>query len=156
MRVYAEDPDQNFLPQSGTIEYYGEPSGPGVRVDSGVDSGTEASIRFDPLLAKLIAWGSDRREAISRLRSAIAEFVILGTRTNLSYLRRIISHPGFAAGELSTAFVVEHARDLGPVPVPEAAAIAAVLAGRKSEQQSGSESAATRSSVWELLGDWGR
>ncbi|MEO8217107.1 MAG: biotin carboxylase N-terminal domain-containing protein [Acidobacteriota bacterium] len=156
-RIYAEDPDEGFLPQTGRIEYYREPAGPGVRVDSGVGQGTGISVHFDPLLAKLIAIGRDRDEAIARLRGAMEDFAILGTRTNLSYLRRIITHTEFAAGRVSTAFVVDHEEDLRAVPAPEAASVAAVLASEGLGPGSPAKSAGTvRSSVWEMLGDWGR
>ncbi|HUJ14258.1 MAG TPA: biotin carboxylase N-terminal domain-containing protein, partial [Thermoanaerobaculia bacterium] len=81
VRVYAEDPDNGFLPQSGTIALYDEPSGPGVRVDAGVTQGSEISVKFDPMLAKLIAYGESRDAAIDRLTRALADYTILGTTT---------------------------------------------------------------------------
>ncbi|HEX9492794.1 MAG TPA: biotin carboxylase N-terminal domain-containing protein, partial [Thermoanaerobaculia bacterium] len=95
VRVYAEDPDDRFLPQSGTIAYYQQPSGPGVRVDSGVEQGSEISVNFDPLLAKLICHAESRDACIDRLERALRDYVILGTKTNIGFLRRVVSHPAY-------------------------------------------------------------
>src|SRR5687767_3839148 len=98
VRIYAEDPDDRFLPQTGTVALYREPSGPGVRVDSGVMQGSEVGVSFDPMLAKLIAFAETRDAAIARLDRALHDFVILGVKTNTSWLRRVITHDGFRAG----------------------------------------------------------
>jgi 3-methylcrotonyl-CoA carboxylase alpha subunit len=150
VRVYAEDPGDRFLPQSGTIAHYREPAGPGVRVDAGVMRGTEIGVKFDPMLAKLICHAETRDACIDRLSRALRDYVILGTKTNLSWLRRVVSHPAFREGLVSTRFVQEHEGTLSPrlpeiVPVI-AAAIAA--SPRKREGAAGS--------VWDLLGPWGR
>src|SRR4029079_12737911 len=115
VRVYAEDPDDRFLPQSGTIARYAEPSGPGVRVDAGVTRGSEIGLRFDPMLSKLICFAEDRDACIDRLDRALRDYVILGTRTNVSWLRRVITHPAFREGLLSTRFLAEHAESLAPL-----------------------------------------
>src|ERR1700738_153684 len=93
VRVYAEDPDDRFLPQSGTIAFYAEPGGPGVRVDAGVSQGSEIGVKFDPMLAKLICYGESRDACISRLDRALRDYIVLGTKTNISFLRRIVTHP---------------------------------------------------------------
>src|SRR5207248_11204460 len=80
VRVYAEDPDDRFLPQSGTIGVYAEPSGPGIRVDAGVTEGSTIGVKFDPMLAKLIAYAETRDAAIDRLDRALRDYVILGTK----------------------------------------------------------------------------
>jgi acetyl/propionyl-CoA carboxylase alpha subunit len=148
VRVYAEDPDDRFLPQSGTIAEYREPAGAGVRVDAGVTRRTEIGLRFDPMLAKLICFAEDRESCIDRLARAIREYVILGTKTNLSWLRRVITHPAFREGLVSTRFIEDHAETLTR-EIPELVPlIAAVIAStpRKRETLAGP---AKLPSIWE-------
>jgi acetyl-CoA/propionyl-CoA carboxylase biotin carboxyl carrier protein len=104
-RICAEDPDRDFLPTGGRILLLDEPHGPGIRVDSGVGPGTEVGSRYDPMLAKVIAYGPDRPTALRRLRAALAETRILGVTTNTGYLRRLLAHPDVAAGRLDTGLV---------------------------------------------------
>jgi acetyl-CoA carboxylase biotin carboxylase subunit len=111
-RVYAEDPAQGFLPATGEVALWREPAGAGVRVDAGIRTGDAVSSHYDPLLAKIIAYGADREEALRRLERALALTVLFGVRNNLDYLRRILLHPTHMAGELSTAFVDRYADDL--------------------------------------------
>jgi len=106
-RVYAEDPERNFFPSPGLIRDLHEPQGPGVRVDSGVYQGWEVPIYYDPLIAKLVAFGADRSQAISRLKRAIAEYRIVGVRHNLRFFAEVLSDPDFVAGKLSTRFIEE-------------------------------------------------
>jgi len=101
-RLYAEDPDNNFLPSPGIIREYRAPSGPGIRVDDGVYSGWTVPNEYDPMLAKLIAWGSERSEAIQRLRGALAETYATGIKTNLSLFAKILASPDFVRGEIYT------------------------------------------------------
>ncbi len=109
VRLYAEDPEGGFLPASGRLALYREaPAGPGRRVDSGVREGDEVSPFYDPMLAKLIAWGETREEARQRLLAMLAETSVGGLRTNLAFLRRILGHPAFAAAELDTGFIARH------------------------------------------------
>ena len=154
VRVYAEDPDDRFLPQSGTIAFYDEPPGPGVRIDSGVTQGSEISVNFDPMLAKLICYGESRDVAIDRLARALRDYTILGTKTNLGYLLRVVSHPAFREGRVSTRFLTDHAESLRsdlPDVVP---LIAAALASTpQKEPATGNRQLAT---VWDTLGNWGR
>ncbi len=106
VRLYAEDPANDFLPATGTLELYRESaSGPGKRVDSGVSEGDNISPFYDPMLGKLIAWGENREQARLRLLAMLDEFAVGGVRTNLAFLRRIIAHPAFAAAELDTGFI---------------------------------------------------
>jgi 3-methylcrotonyl-CoA carboxylase alpha subunit len=157
VRIYAEDPDDRFLPQSGTIATLLEPSGPGVRVDSGVMQGTEIGVKFDPMLAKLICYGATRDECIDRLLRALSDYVILGTKTNVSYLKRIVGHAAFRAGDVSTAFVVEHEAALVRDTNADALAVAAVLASLPHKVQTEAGSGAPRTtSVWDAIGPWGR
>jgi len=154
VRVYAEDPDNQFLPQSGTIAFYDEPAGPGVRIDAGVTQGSTISVRFDPMLAKLICYADSREACIDRLDRALREFTILGTTTNLGFLRRIINHHAFREGRLSTRFLIDHADSLR-AEVPEVVPlIAAALASAGNRQPAtGNRPPAT---VWDSLGTWGR
>ncbi len=107
-RIYAEDPDKKFLPSPGTITAYRAPEGPGLRVDSGVVEGSVVSTHYDAMLAKLIAWGEDRSQAIERLEAAVANFRIDGIRTSLPFHTRILRHPDFRAGRYDTEFLQEH------------------------------------------------
>jgi 3-methylcrotonyl-CoA carboxylase alpha subunit len=117
VRLYAEDPDHDFLPSTGTLELYQECSlGDGKRVDSGVSEGDSVSPFYDPMLAKLIAWGETREEARLRLLSMLDEFVVGGVKTNLPFLRRIVGHPAFAAAELDTDFIPRYQAQLLPAP----------------------------------------
>ena len=104
-RVYAEDPENNFLPFPGKITFLSEPSGPGIRVDSGVYQGWNVPFDYDPLLAKLIAWAPDREAAINRLKRALSEYKVGGIRTNLAFFDDILRDELFVRGELSTAFL---------------------------------------------------
>jgi acetyl-CoA carboxylase biotin carboxylase subunit len=106
-RISAEDPENRFLPATGTVLALQEPSGPGVRVDSGLYPGLQVPLFYDPLLSKLIVWGKDRVHAIERMRRALAEYQITGVRTTLPFARWLMEHPRFIAGNLSTDFIAE-------------------------------------------------
>ncbi|WP_409283419.1 acetyl/propionyl/methylcrotonyl-CoA carboxylase subunit alpha [Pseudomonas protegens] len=117
VRLYAEDPANDFLPATGRLELYRESAaGPGRRVDSGVEEGDSVSPFYDPMLGKLIAWGEDREQARLRLLSMLDEFAIGGLKTNLAFLRRIIAHPAFAEAQLDTGFIPRHQEQLLPAP----------------------------------------
>jgi len=104
-RVYAEDPGNNFLPSPGRISYLRVPAGPGIRDDSGVESCSEVSIHYDPLISKLAAWGRTRTEAIDRLRRALDEYAVGGIKTTLPFFREIMRDEEFVAGKLDTGFI---------------------------------------------------
>jgi acetyl/propionyl-CoA carboxylase alpha subunit len=104
-RVYAEDPAQGFLPQAGRLLLYREPSIPGIRIDSGVAEGSDVPVHYDALLAKVIATAATRDEAVTRLTCALRAFPILGVRTNVSFLIRVLEHPRFRAGDIDTDFL---------------------------------------------------
>ena len=111
-RIYAEDPDQDFLPQAGPLLLYREPAGPGIRVDSGVEEGGAIAVNYDPLLAKLIA-SAETRAALFVAPSVCASRVsVLGIRTNIPFLLRLIDLPDFVEGRLHTGFVDEHLASL--------------------------------------------
>ncbi|MFD8571794.1 biotin carboxylase N-terminal domain-containing protein [Streptomyces sp. NPDC059639] len=117
-RLCAEDPSRGFLPSGGTILALHEPEGDGVRTDSGLSEGTEVSSLYDPMLAKVIAYGPDRDTALRRLRAALARTVTLGVPTNAGFLRRLLAHPAVVAGQLDTGLVEREADSLVPADVP--------------------------------------
>jgi acetyl-CoA carboxylase biotin carboxylase subunit len=104
-RIGAEDPDNQFIPSPGKIQQLREPSGPGVRLDSGVYPGWTVPLEYDALLAKLVTWGPDRNVAIQRLERALAEYGLTGIQTNISFFLDILEDPQFRAGDISTAFI---------------------------------------------------
>ncbi|MFB3818923.1 MAG: acetyl-CoA carboxylase biotin carboxylase subunit [Candidatus Methylomirabilales bacterium] len=104
-RIYAEDPFRNFLPSPGRIVALREPGGPGVRVDSGVYEGYEVQLHYDPLIAKLIAWGRDRAEAVQRMRRALREYSLAGVKTTIPFHRRVMADPDFLAGRFDTTYI---------------------------------------------------
>jgi propionyl-CoA carboxylase alpha subunit len=106
-RIYAEDPERNFLPSIGRLAWYRPPDGDGLRIDSGVFEGAEITLHYDPMIAKLIACGGDRDDAIARLRDALDGFYIAGLRHNIAFLAAIAGSERFRAGELSTDFIAE-------------------------------------------------
>ena len=115
LRINAEDPGNNFRPTPGTITEYRAPAGPGVRVDSWVETGTAVSQYYDNLLAKLVVWGRTRTEAISRAERALDEYRVAGVATTIPAHRAVLSHPIFLAGEAHTRFV-EDDLNLDPEP----------------------------------------
>jgi acetyl-CoA carboxylase biotin carboxylase subunit len=116
VRLYAEDPYQNFAPSPGRIERLRLPEGPGVRNDCGVYEGAEVSIHYDPMLGKLIVWAADREKAIARLSRALAELRIEGIRTNVPFYRALLADPDVRAGRLDIAMLDRklHAGELRP------------------------------------------
>ena len=157
-RVYAEDPANGFLPQAGSLLVYREPSGPGVRVDSGAVEGDRVGVHYDPLIAKVIAHAETRDRARSRAIAALRSFPILGIRTNLPFLIAILEHPVFAAGAVHTGFIDEHRAKLLEVPPSPLEAVAAAAATAARPRGAASPGASARPAVepWDRLGDWGR
>jgi len=109
-RIYAEDPDKNFLPSPGKLAEFRLPEGPGVRNDAGVAAGSEVTVFYDPLLAKLCCWGRDRREALARMRRALAEYVVTGVKTSLPFHKRVLENAAFQAGRYDTGFIANELR----------------------------------------------
>ncbi len=107
-RVYAEDPANNFMPAPGRVTHIDIPYGVGVRVDGSIYEGFEIPLFYDPLIAKLIVWGKDRKEALERTRRALQEFKIAGVKNNLKFLERIVNAPGFVLGDYTTHFIEEN------------------------------------------------
>ncbi len=108
LRVYAEDPMNNFLPDIGRLEQYKKPEGPGVRVDDGYEEGMDIPIYYDPMLAKLVAYGKDRGEAIERLVRAIDDYKIVGVKNTLRFGKFVLRHPDFISGQFDTNFVAKN------------------------------------------------
>ena len=148
-RISAEDPENRFLPASGTVQTLQEPSGPGVRVDSGMYAGLQVPLFYDPLLSKLIVWANDRPHAIARMRRALAEYQVIGVRTTLPFARWLMEHPRYLAGDMSTDFIAEEwdTRDVGAQfiasaetvenkeEVPTSSQIAAIVGGLLMNEQ---------------------
>ena len=111
-RIYAEDPDNDFLPVAGKVQRFFVPDG--VRLESGASSGTEVSAFYDPMLAKIIAYGETREETLQKMTYALERTVVLGLKTNVDYLLRILRHPAFVRGEHDTSFVKRYSDALGP------------------------------------------
>jgi acetyl-CoA carboxylase biotin carboxylase subunit len=134
VRLYAEDPENNFFPSPGKILSQHTPSGPGIRVDEGVYEGWTVPIDYDPLLSKLIAWGNSREETIARLRRALEEYSITGIKTNAVLFRRILADPDFLRAEIHTKWLDELLRK--PHPLAQ-------------DGTSGEEAAAVAAAVWQ-------
>ena len=107
-RIYAEDPKNNFFPSPGQISSYIEPSGPGIRCDSGVSTGSSIPIEYDPLISKVVVHAETRCQAVARMRRALREYKIGGVRTTIPFFEVLLSHPSFIDGELHTNFIEEH------------------------------------------------
>jgi len=154
-RVYAEDPDHDFLPAPGTIAHLSEPSGPGIRLDSGVFEGWSVPLEYDPLLAKLAAWGPSREMAIRRLDRALSEYVLTGVRNNLAFFREVLGDAEFRNGRLSTSFLerfFKRRRKADDDPWAEAAAaVVLMLESSSAGLQAGSTSHWLDSGREELL-----
>jgi acetyl-CoA carboxylase biotin carboxylase subunit len=131
-RIYAEDPENNFMPSPGLIADMEAPEGPGVRVDAGVYSGATVPVHYDPMISKLIVWGEDRAHAIARMKRALHEYVVAGIESNIAFHLEVLDHPDFASGRYDTEFVPNmlEGRD-GPPSLgrtQESARLVAVLA----------------------------
>lgn len=111
-RICAEDPDNNFMPATGTIQYLGIPEAPHIRFENALDARQKVTADFDPMLAKLVVHGDDRAMAIARMVAALDELALLGVRTNTDFLSRVLRHDAFARADLHTGFIPEHAEDL--------------------------------------------
>jgi len=110
-RIYAEDPANNFLPSSGKVLFLKEPQGPGVRHDSGIYSGCDVPVFYDPILSKLIVWAEDREIACRRMVNALNDYIILGIKTSIDFLKDIVDHPQFQKGNTTTDFINEYFAD---------------------------------------------
>jgi acetyl/propionyl-CoA carboxylase alpha subunit len=154
-RVYAEDPANNFSPAPGKIQGLREPGGPWVRVDSGVYAGYEVPIHYDPMVAKLVCWGADREEAISRTIRALREYRVRGIRTSIPFFNALLRDPDFVAGTYSTGFLSPErlTRLADASRNDEIATIAAAIARLEADTRPARAAGAqTRESAWKLSG----
>jgi acetyl-CoA/propionyl-CoA carboxylase biotin carboxyl carrier protein len=155
VRVYAEDPARNDLPQAGPLLLYREPMMPGVRVDSGVVEGGEISVHYDPLIAKLIASADTRERARRRALTALRNYPILGVRTNIAFLIALLEHPRFISGDVDTGFVdVERATLVASSsgdPPAEAISVAKAATGIAA---AGSSAPTNVPDPWTMLRGW--
>jgi len=160
-RIYAEDPGNGFLPSIGTVVEYRPPSGPGVRVEEGIERGTAVTPYYDPLLAKVITWGEDRSEALRKMVHALQDTILLGVTTNIPYLLDILQEPDFVAGQTATNYLETHFADWQPQPIVDedvwlAAAAFEVILGRSGlgATQGGAQDADEYPDPWSSLPDW--
>ena len=160
VRLYAEDPRQNFLPSTGTVTNFVPPAGPGVRVDSGIQSGDEISQYYDPMIAKLIVYGEDRPAAIARLRASLEQQAVFGVQTNASLLLAIATHPAFYEGQTYTNFLETHSLlDAQPQetqqPDPNALYAAALLdLGNYAASSAAHNGTLQAQNPWQTLSAW--
>ncbi|UFN46834.1 ATP-grasp domain-containing protein [Roseomonas sp. OT10] len=161
-RLYAEDPAEDYRPSTGTLLHLRQPrEGGGVRVDTGVRAGDAITPYYDPMIAKLIAHGPDRATALRRLANALAEYEVVGVRTNLDLLRATVAHPDFAAGGVDTGFLARHPGLLSPpATAPEAepaiwaAAALAVLDAERAALAAATKGSGDPHSPWAVLDAW--
>lgn len=150
-RVYAEDPEMNFIPSPGVLEYVKIPSGPGIRDDSSIYSGYEVTSFYDPMLSKLITWGETREDAVNKMASALTEYIVLGVKTNIGFLIRVMRDEEFKKADIDTGFIERHPELLTSNSVKtEPALIAAALAMNNSTPES-RDSVGKPTSNWKLL-----
>jgi 3-methylcrotonyl-CoA carboxylase alpha subunit len=159
-RLNAEDPGRNFLPSVGPLRALEFPAGAGLRVDTGFAPGSEVSPHYDSLLAKLVAWGTDRGEALRRMRALLAGSQVTGIATNLPLLQAILAHPEFAEGRYSTAFIAAHLDALlappdDPALLQEQLLAAAAVEVALSLERRRADSRPAGPSPWERTGGWG-
>jgi acetyl-CoA/propionyl-CoA carboxylase biotin carboxyl carrier protein len=145
-RLYAEDPGRGFLPSSGEIVWLDEPTAPGVRIDSGLDAGQTVGVDYDPMLAKVIAYGGNRAEAIARLDRALGATKVMGIHTNREFLRSLLAHPRVAAGTMDTHLVDELVTTWRPADAPDSVLIAAALEVAAAQAHNGS--------IWQQATGW--
>jgi len=158
-RIYAEDPGNGFLPSPGRILFMQEPSGPGIRMDSGVYSGFDVTTFYDPILSKLVVWGEDRETARRKAASALSDYVILGIKTTVDFLLHLVEHPDFATGKTYTDFIQRNMADWSETGAKEHLDLVMIAAAIDSYKKSSIpiRRAYTRdesSSPWSTLGRW--
>lgn len=157
-RVYAEDAENNFLPSSGKLLYYEEPKGPFIRVDSGVYSGVDVTVYYDPILAKLIVWGENRTEAIERMKQALDDYVVLGVKTSIHYLKAILNHQEFINGNTFTDFIQRNMTEWEPPVVNDdqikVALLSAVFHEMKKKPAVAAGGKEEMPTPWNTIGKW--
>jgi len=155
-RIYAEDPENNFLPSIGTVHFVQEPVGPGIRIDSALYSGMEVTHYYDPILSKIIVWDETRQGAINKMIRALQQYIILGVKTPIPFLIEVLNHPEFRAGNLSTRFIDDYFPQWRLSFSPEELAIgigaAKTLQTSSSKQPEGKQRSVHN--PWQTLGHW--
>jgi acetyl-CoA carboxylase biotin carboxylase subunit len=156
-RIYAEDPANNFMPGIGKLAFYRPPNGPSIRLDNGVREGGEVTVHYDPMLSKLIVWGTDRNAALEKMSWALSHFVVLGVANNIEFLKAIINHPAFISGDIHTHFLEVHPINTTATAIPQAvlalAALSPVLLKRASTTGNVTETSQAQS-PWKQGGSW--
>ncbi|XP_033847976.1 methylcrotonoyl-CoA carboxylase subunit alpha, mitochondrial [Periophthalmus magnuspinnatus] len=137
-RIYAEDPNNDFLPGAGPLLHLSTPAADqSTRIETGVREGDEVSAHYDPMIAKLVVWGEDRAAALKKLRYCLRQYNIVGLNTNIDFLLSLSSHPEFEAGNVSTSFIPQHYADLFPAPrAPSGATLCQAALGLVLQEQS--------------------
>ena len=157
-RICAEDPDNNFLPSPGKIHQLDRPSGPGIRLDSGVYAGWTVPLEYDPLLAKMAVWAETRDDAIDRMRRVLDEYYVQGIKTNISFFRAVLPDAEFRAGRLHTGFIEEFfERHPQRARREDLAVVAALISGihrkrMQSAEPNGAAAAGAGANTWVLEG----
>lgn len=159
-RIYAEDPAENFLPSPGLIKGMTHPDGPGVRNDSGVYAGFTIPMEYDPMISKLVVRGENREQVLNRMLRALEEYHLLGIRTNIPYLRKILKHPEFISGDYDTGFIGRYQDQLlqseaervetEPIALAAAAILQLNRAQKQAPERAGNEPA--KHSAWKIQG----
>ncbi|MCL6271390.1 acetyl/propionyl/methylcrotonyl-CoA carboxylase subunit alpha [Sansalvadorimonas sp. 2012CJ34-2] len=145
VRLYAEDPAQNFMPQTGLIQQWAPAHGHGVRIDDGIQTGQVVTSHYDPMLAKIITWGEDREEARRKLIKAVEDTTLLGMHSNKAWLAAILQHSTFANGEATTAFIEQHGEEQSLQPKEPDLALSGLAALLLRDRN-------TRTSAWRSTG----
>jgi propionyl-CoA carboxylase alpha chain len=154
VRVYAEDPQNNFLPDIGNLKVYKRPQGTGVRVDDGFEQGMDIPIHYDPMIAKLITYADNREEAINRMIRAIDEYEIVGIQTTLSFCKYVLKHEAFTSGDFDTKFIEKYFQPsdldekVSDVETEIAAALAVKLWSERQKKQTAQEANGKKVSLW--------
>ncbi len=150
-RVYAENPETNFLPSPGVIEYLRTPSGPGIRDDSSIYNGSEITPFYDPMLSKLVTWADTREAAIKKMESALREYIVLGVKTNIGFLIRTMGDDEFRKGKIDTGFIERHPELLKPSAAGTEKALIAAALSMSSSERTDTQSQKPASN-WKLFG----
>jgi len=157
-RIYAEDAENDFLPSLGTIHFVQEPTGPWIRTDSGIFSGIEVSMYYDPILSKLIVWGENRQDALRRMKNALENYIILGIKTQIPFLKAVIEYPEFVKGNTNTNFLKDHfsnwkMTNWKPNEITKVLAVAAIHEMTNSKKEIRIEKQ-THLTPWNTVGQW--
>src|SRR5215218_11444840 len=155
VRLYAEDPAHGFRPAAGTVRRFAAPDGAErLRVETGIRSGDAITPNYDPMVAKIVAWGADRTAALRRLAAALDETEVAGLATNLDFLRRLARHPAMVAAELDTGFLGRHLADLVPAAAPAPPRVLAAAAAVHLDRQARARNAQRPASPWDRADGW--